>query len=131
MPQKPRRVAAELVSDPNRSAKIEQLRMLAELMDGVFRLPGTNVEFGLDAIIGLIPGVGDLICGGLSMWLINEARRLGAPPWLIAKMTFNVAVEVVVGAVPLAGDLFDVAWKANRRNVELLRRHFANLESPR
>ena len=119
-----KRVDVELLSNPSRDAKIEQLQKLAELMDGQFRIPGTNVEFGLDALIGLVPVVGDFICGGLSLWLVQEARRMGAPKWLIAKMLWNVAVEVGVGAVPIVGDLFDVAWKANRKNVELLKRHF-------
>ena len=114
----------DLISDVDRHARIEQLGRLAEWMDGRFSIPGTNVQFGLDAIIGLIPGIGDLVCGALSMWLINEARRLGTPKWLVARMVWNVAVEVTVGAVPVVGDLFDVAWKANRKNIKLLRRYF-------
>ncbi|WP_010586601.1 DUF4112 domain-containing protein [Schlesneria paludicola] len=114
----------ELITNHSPHARIEQLGKFAELMDGQFRIPGTNIEFGLDAIIGLVPGIGDLVCGAMSMWLIGEARRLGAPQWLIARMIWNVAVEVGVGAVPLVGDLFDVAWKANRKNIQLLRRHF-------
>jgi hypothetical protein len=117
-------IEPEVITNPARHAKIEQLRKFAELMDGQFRLPGTNVEFGLDAIIGLVPGIGDLVCGALSLWLIREAQQLGAPKWLIAQMVWNVAVEVGFGAVPIVGDLFDVAWKANRKNIELLSRHF-------
>ena len=120
----PTPVVPELITNPSRNAKIEQLRVLAELMDGQFRFPGTNFEFGLDAIIGLVPGIGDLVCGAFSLWLIREARRLGAPQWLIAKMVWNVAVEVTIGAVPLVGDAFDVVWKANRKNIQLLSRHF-------
>ena len=71
----------------------------------------------------MLPGIGDLISGGVSMWLIREARRLGAPRWLIARMLWNVAIDVSVGTVPLVGDMFDVAWKANRKNMELLKRH--------
>ncbi len=117
-------IEPELVIDPEKHQKIEQLRRIAELLDGQFRIPGTDIEFGLDAIIGLVPGIGDLICGGISMWLIREARRLGAPRWLIARMVWNVAVDVSVGAVPVLGDMLDVAWKANRMNIELLSRHF-------
>jgi len=118
-------IVPELITDPARHARIEQLRKIAELMDGQFTLPGTNVQFGLDAIIGLVPGIGDLIAGAFSIWLIREARQLGAPRWLIARMVWNVAVDVTVGAVPVVGDMFDVAWKANRKNMELLSRHFA------
>lgn len=121
---KPAPIEPELITSPARTARIEQLRRIAELLDGQFHVPGTNIEFGLDAIIGLVPIVGDLVAGGISLWLIQEARRLGAPQWLIARMMWNVAVEVTVGAVPVIGDLFDVAWKANRKNIELLSRHF-------
>ena len=117
-------IEPELVIDPEKHQKIEQLRRIAELLDGQFRIPGTDIEFGLDAIIGLLPGIGDLISGGISMWLIREARRLGAPRWLIARMIWNVAVDVSVGVVPVLGDMLDVAWKANRMNMELLSRHF-------
>ena len=117
-------IEPELIIDPEKHQKIEQLRRIAELLDGQFRIPGTDIEFGLDAIIGLVPGIGDLVSGGISMWLIREARRLGAPRWLIARMIWNVAVDVTVGAVPVLGDMLDVAWKANRMNMELLSRHF-------
>lgn len=117
-------VVPELITNPQRHARIEQLRKLAELMDGQFRIPGTDVEFGFDAIIGLVPVVGDLVCGAFSLWLIREAQQLGVPKWLVAQMLWNVAVEVSVGAVPLIGDAFDVAWKANRKNIALLTRHF-------
>ncbi len=114
----------ELITDPEKYARIEQLRKIAELMDGQFQIPGTNIQFGLDAIVGLIPGIGDLVAGAFSLWLIGEARRLGAPKWILAKMYWNVAVDVGIGAVPIVGDMFDVVWKANRKNVALLSRHF-------
>ena len=124
-------IQPELLSNPARSKRIEQLRKIAELMDGRFRFPCTNVEFGADAIIGLIPGIGDIIAGVISLWLIQQARRLGAPRWLLARMLWNVAVDVGIGTVPIAGDLFDVAWKANRMNIDLLSRHFAARDSTR
>ena len=117
-------IEPEIIIDPEKHQKIEQLRKIAELLDGQFRIPGTDIEFGLDAIIGLVPGIGDVISGGISMWLIREARRLGAPRWLIARMIWNVAVDVGVGIVPVFGDMLDVAWKANRMNMELLSQHF-------
>jgi hypothetical protein len=79
------------------------------------------VRFGLDALIGLVPGIGDLVTTGLSLYLVSEARALGAPRRLIWRMLANVALDGVVGAVPLAGDVFDVMWRANRRNMALLR----------
>lgn len=120
-------VEPELITNSSRHERLEQLGKFAELMDGQFRIPGTNIQFGLDAIIGLVPGIGDLVCGAMSMWLISEARQMGAPQWLIARMIWNVAVEVGVGAVPVVGDLFDVAWKANRKNIQLLRQHFESV----
>lgn len=117
-------IEPEIITNPSRTARIEQLRQFAALMDSQFQIPGTEIQFGLDAIIGLVPGIGDLISGAVSVWLIREARRLGAPRWLVARMIWNVAVDVGVGAVPLVGDMFDVAWKANRKNIELLSRHF-------
>ncbi|MBS0206387.1 MAG: DUF4112 domain-containing protein [Planctomycetes bacterium] len=122
MPSSPR--IPELIIDPAKHARIEQLMQIAELMDGQFTLPGTDIQFGFDAIIGLVPGIGDLVSGAISLWLIKEARRLGVPRWLVARMVWNVAVDVTIGAVPVAGDAFDFAWKANRKNMELLRRHF-------
>lgn len=116
-------IEPEVVSNPSRHQRVEHLQQIAELLDGVFRIPGTNIEFGLDAIIGMIPGIGDIVSGAISMWLIQEAKRLGAPRWLIARMIWNVAVDVSVGIIPFVGDAFDVAWKANRKNMELLKRH--------
>lgn len=119
----------EVISNPERQARIEQLQAFAELLDGQFKLPGTNIRFGLDAIIGLVPGIGDFVSGGISIWLIREAQRLGAPKWLIARMAWNVVVDASIGVVPLVGDVFDMAWKANRKNMELLNRHFKNKSS--
>mgnify|MGYP000940892616 CR=1 FL=1 len=92
-------------------------------MDSALTIPGVNIRFGLDATLGLIPAIGDMIAGAIAAWFVFEARRLGAPPLLIARMVANVVVDTVFGAVPFVGDAFDVAFKANMRNVALLRRH--------
>ncbi|MEK6260353.1 MAG: DUF4112 domain-containing protein [Planctomycetota bacterium] len=118
-----RPVHAELITDPLRRNRLEQLKQVAQLLDSQFCIPGTNIEVGFDALIGLIPGVGDLISTAVSVWLIREARRLGAPWWLIARMSWNVAVDTTIGVIPVVGDMFDVVWKANRKNIELLSRH--------
>ncbi len=99
-----------------------RLDLLAHVLDTAILLPG-NRRIGLDAIVGLIPVIGDVVTTAISSYIVWEARRLGAPRWLIARMAANVAIDGVVGAVPLVGDLFDAAFKANRRNVQLLRRH--------
>jgi hypothetical protein len=115
----------------SREARIARIDALANLLDTAVLIPGTNIRFGLDAVIGLIPGIGDAITTVLSLYIVNEARALGAPPLLVARMVANVALDGIVGAVPLVGDAFDVAWRANRRNMKLLRDHLDRVEGPR
>ena len=94
---------------------------MAKLLDIAFILPGTKVRYGIDGIIGLIPVIGDIVATALSLWVVREARALGAPWHLTARMLGNVAIQGVVGAVPVAGDAFDVLFRANMRNARLLR----------
>jgi len=105
-------------------ASLERLDRLSRLFDIAFLVPGTNIRFGVEAILRLVPGIGDMVASALSCWLLLEAQRLGVPRALLLRMIGNVVVEGVVGAIPVAGDVFDVAWRANRRNVRLLREHF-------
>jgi hypothetical protein len=102
---------------------VVRLEALAKLMDGVFVLPGTNIRMGLDALIGLVLVAGDMVAGLISTYLIWEARRLGAPRWLIARMLANTFLDTTIGAVPLLGDAFDVMFRANMKNMALLRKH--------
>jgi len=106
----------------SREQRLARLDAVAKLLDIAFILPGTNVRYGIDGIIGLIPVVGDIIATALSLWLVREARALGAPWHITARMLGNVAIQGVVGAVPVAGDAFDVLFRANIRNVRMLRR---------
>jgi hypothetical protein len=108
-----------------REERVARLDVLANLLDTAFILPGTNVRFGFDALIGLVPGIGDAITTAISLYIVLEARQLGAPAHLILRMLANVVVDGFVGAVPLVGDAFDVLWRANRRNVWLLREWLA------
>jgi Domain of unknown function (DUF4112) len=105
-----------------REQRLARLDAIAKLLDIAFILPGTNIRYGIDGVIGLIPVVGDLIATALSLWLVREARALGAPWHITARMLGNVAIQGVVGAVPVAGDAFDVLFRANIRNVRMLRR---------
>ena len=105
-----------------REQRLARLDALAKLLDVAFILPGTNVRYGIDGLIGLIPVIGDIITTAISLWLVREARALGAPWYLTMRMLGNVALDGVVGAVPLIGDAFDVMFRANVRNVKLLRR---------
>ena len=102
-----------------RERTIERLDRLATLLDTAYRVPGTNVRFGLDALIGLFPGLGDVASAALSAYLIYEARRLGVRRSAIARMIGNVALDMVVGALPLVGDAADVFWRANARNMRI------------
>jgi hypothetical protein len=109
----------------SRAERLARLDALATLLDTAFILPGTNVRFGFDAIIGLVPGIGDAITTAISLYIVHEARQLGAPLHVIMRMLANVAIDGFVGAVPVFGDAFDVMWRANRRNVRLLREWLA------
>jgi hypothetical protein len=106
----------------SREQRLARLDALAKLLDVAFIVPGTNVRYGIDGLIGLIPIIGDIITTAISLWLVREARALGAPWYLTMRMLGNVALDGVVGAVPLVGDAFDVMFRANIRNVKLLRR---------
>jgi hypothetical protein len=109
---------------PERSFRIaRRLQRLAWLLDNSIPLPfaGGRYRIGLDALIGLVPGIGDVIGTVVSAYIIAQSARIGAPRAILVRMAVNVAVEALVGMVPLAGDLFDAGWKANQRNVALLR----------
>jgi len=108
--------------DLTREQRLARIEALATLLDIAFILPGTKIRYGIDGIIRLIPVIGDLVATAFSLWLVREARALGAPWQVTARMLGNVAVDGVVGMVPVAGDAFDVLFRANMRNVRLLRR---------
>ncbi len=110
-------------------ARLQRLRRVGWILDNSFRIPGTRIRFGIEAIIGLVPGLGDLIGGAMSLYIIAQSARLGAPRSLLARMGWNVAVDTLVGEVPVLGDLFDVAWKANLKNLALLEGHVAAPEA--
>jgi hypothetical protein len=99
------------------------LHGLEILLDEAFVLPGTGIRFGLDGIIGLVPGLGDVVAGLLSLVIPLAAWIRGVPYVTLARMAANLAIGVLVGTIPIFGDIFDVAWKANKRNYQLLVRH--------
>jgi hypothetical protein len=115
---------AGVVAPSTRSrAEVERgLDQLSTLMDGLFRIPGTGWRVGLDAIVGLIPGVGDFATTAVSFYILAAGVRYRVPKVTLLRMAANVGVDYVLGAVPVVGDLFDAAWKSNQMNVELLRK---------
>lgn len=115
--------AIPLSEIPSTQARLKRLRRLAWLIDGVFKLPGTRFRFGLNSIVGLVPIGGDAVLGALSLYIIYEAAQLGVPGPQLARMLGNVALEVAGGSVPVLGDIFDMALKANLRNLAIIERH--------
>lgn len=105
---------------------VVQLRRTAELLDAAVRIPFTPWRIGLDGLIGLVPGAGDVVGAVLAGGIVLQAMRLGAPSGLLLRMLANVALDAVVGEVPILGDLFDIGFKVNLRNVALLERHLAD-----
>jgi hypothetical protein len=112
-------------------ARLQRLRRYALWMDAGFRVPFTSLRFGVDPIVGLVPGLGDAAGALMASWVLLEAVRLGASRTTLMRMAGNIAADTVVGAVPVLGDIADVVWKANLRNVALLERHAADAPGTR
>ncbi len=115
--------AASFTHAPDAQSRLTRLRRLAWLIDGAFAFPGTTFRFGLNSIVGLLPVGGDAVLGCISLYIVYEASQLGVPRAQLARMLANVALEVVGGSVPILGDLFDMALKANLRNLAIIERH--------
>ena len=107
------------------------LRKFADLMDRAFQVPGTSMRFGIDAVIGLIPGIGDVVGGVMSTWIIAGALRHRVPARIIARMVLNVVVDLTFGAVPVAGDVFDFLFEENVKNMRLLEKYRDRRRPPR
>ncbi|ANK76633.1 hypothetical protein FA04_28310 (plasmid) [Ensifer adhaerens] len=103
--------------------RLRRIRGLVRLMDTALRIPGTRVSVGADSVLGLIPGVGDFAAAAISLVIVNEARRLGVPNDTLVKMLVNVGFDTVAGSVPVLGDVFDIYFKSNRRNLQLVLDH--------
>ena len=110
-----------LTKQPERADVERSLDQLSRTMDGLFRIPGTGWRIGLDALVGLVPGVGDFATTAVSLYILAAGVRYRVPKVTLLRMASNVAVDYLLGAVPVVGDLFDVAWKSNQMNVELLK----------
>lgn len=117
------RRAAEAVVGTREPGELERLRALSRMLDSAVAIPGTRFRFGLDAIIGLVPGIGDIIGAMFSSYIIFQAARLGASKSTLARMIVNTGVDTLIGEIPLLGDLFDFGFKSNNRNLALLEHH--------
>jgi hypothetical protein len=113
----------ETGSTPSSRSAMPDVDALARLMDSAFRIPGLNIRIGLDPIIGLIPGIGDIVTTIVSLYVLAAAQRYGVPRITTLRMGLNIGIDAIIGAIPFVGDLFDFTWKANKRNVALLQRH--------
>ena len=102
---------------------IDKLERLATWMDSRFHIPGTSIRFGLDSLLGLLPGIGDTATLATTAYIIGKSKSHGVPSHITALMIWNAFVDWLIGLVPLIGDIFDVGWKANKRNVALLKEH--------
>jgi Domain of unknown function (DUF4112) len=121
-PQLPSPKSAAIASD-SKAARMQRLRTLGRLLDNAIGIPGTRIRIGLDPIMGLIPGGGDTAGLILSSFIVLEAARMGASKSTLSTMAFNILLETIAGTVPVVGDIFDVTWKSNLRNIELLEEH--------
>jgi hypothetical protein len=106
------------------NSELKSAAVLAKLMDAQFQIPGTKIRFGLDPVIGLVPGLGDFTGFLVSGYMILICARNGASGFLLARMTLNILIDALIGSIPFIGDLFDFAYKANKRNLELMHRHY-------
>ncbi len=103
---------------------LKWLDTVSDLLDTRYRIPGTNIRFGADFLLGLIPGAGDALTFGISGLLVLVMARKGASGMVLFKMIGNIVLDVIVGAIPILGDLFDLGYKANRRNLHLMEEHY-------
>jgi hypothetical protein len=111
--------------------RAENIRTLARVLDSAIKIPGTGIRVGADSIFGLVPVVGDIAGAAFSGYIVLASARLGAPASTLVRMLINIGVDTVVGSVPVLGDMFDVGWRANMRNVELLDTHLGGSEKAR
>jgi hypothetical protein len=104
----------------DRRVRLQRVTRVARLMDRAVRVPGTRFTLGFDALIGLLPVVGDWATGAIGVWAIYQAWRMGAPRALLGRMATNLVIDAAIGSVPVVGDLFDIGWRAQARNADLL-----------
>jgi hypothetical protein len=128
MVQPPQKSPQSTLGQPDRKqARLDRLRNISSLLDNAVSIPGTSIGIGIDPLLGLLPGGGDFISSIFSAYMVVEAARLGLPRESLVRMVTNLILDTLAGSVPVVGDLFDVAWKANSKNMELIESH---MQSP-
>ena len=109
--------------------KLVRLRQLSKNLDESFTIPGTNIKFGMDAILGLVPGGGDLVSGIFSLYMLRAAMKMKLPKRAIISILANIILDTTIGIIPVAGDIFDIFWKSNKRNMNIIEKHIAHFEN--
>lgn len=122
-PQRPRPMRPEMPIGRDPASIRKRVEAMEQILERSFVIPGTNRPVGLDAIIGLIPVVGDFVAAAMGAYIVWEGRNLGLPKWKLWRMTGNLLIDSAVGAVPVAGDVFDVFFRSNTRNLKIIRKH--------
>ncbi len=125
-----RKVYEPEIFDPEQEARLQRIRLIAQLMDDSITVPGTDYRVGWDAIVGLVPGIGDFLAACVSSWIVYEAKQLGLPKWKLARMMANISIDTTLGVIPFVGDAFDATFKANLKNCQIVHKHFGRNESP-
>lgn len=118
-----RRMSASVPTGTDPQSVRQRIEGLERLLEGLFRMPLVGRKVGLDAIVGLVPGIGDVVTAGMGLYLVWEARNLGLPRWQIWRMLGNIGIDTLLGAVPVAGDLFDFVYRSNTKNLKIIRKH--------
>lgn len=121
---------ARASGERERAAALHEVERLSRLLDTRWRIPGTGIRFGIDPLLGLVPGLGDAATGLVSAYIIARAAKVGLPSHVLASMVGNVLLDVVVGSIPVLGSIFDLFFKANQRNLNLLQRHLERTHRP-
>jgi hypothetical protein len=119
----PRRLGIEVPMGTDPMSIRKRIEAMELLLERSFVIPGTSIPFGLDALIGLVPVIGDIVTAAMGAWIVLEARNLGLPRWKLWRMAGNIAFDTAIGAVPVVGDAFDLAFRSNSRNLKIIRKH--------
>lgn len=122
-PQQPRAMGIELPLGTDVQSVRKRIEAMEMLLERSFRIPGINYPVGLDSIAGLVPVIGDLVTAAMGAYIVWEARNLGMPKWKLWRMAGNVAFDTAIGAIPIAGDAFDLLFRSNTRNLKIVRKH--------